>query len=85
MVRKIEGQVGFVVLPRRWVVERTFGWITKCRRLNADYERTTESSEALVKWAMIGIMSRRLARQANPTGNDVTPYNWKPKPVDVAA
>jgi len=73
IVRKIEGQRGFAVLPRRWVVERTFSWITKCRRLMCDYERTIEHSEAMVQWAMVGLMVRRLARAA---GGDVTPYNW---------
>jgi transposase len=61
IVRKKEGQRGFEVLPRRWVVERTFAWITKCRRLDHDYERLIETSEAMVKWAMVGLMTRRLA------------------------
>jgi transposase len=61
IVRKAEGQHGFEVLPRRWVVERTLSWITGCRRLDRDYERLTETSEAMVKWAMIGVMARRLA------------------------
>ncbi len=61
IVRKEEGQRGFEVLARRWVVERTFAWITKCRRLDHDYERLIETSEAMVKWAMVGLMTRRLA------------------------
>ena len=61
IVRKPEGQRGFEVLPRRWVVERTFAWITKCRRLDRDYERLPTTSEAMVKWAMVGLMTRRLA------------------------
>ena len=61
IVRKKEGQRGFEVLPRRWVVERTFAWITKCRRLGHDYERLIATSEAMVKWAMVGLMTRRLA------------------------
>jgi putative transposase len=52
---------GFVLLPRRWVVERTFGWLVKFRRLVRDYEETTQSSEAWVRLAMINIMVRRLA------------------------
>jgi transposase len=75
IVRKPPGQSTFEVLPRRWVVERTFGWIMKCRRLAADYERRTEHAEAMFTWAMIGVMSRRLAR--NTKGHDVTAYNWK--------
>jgi putative transposase len=53
---------GFVVLPKRWVVERTFAWISRCRRHSKDYERTTESSEAMIYITMIGLMSRRIAR-----------------------
>lgn len=54
---------GFVVLPKRWMVERTFAWISRCRRHSKEYERTTESSEAMIYITMTGIMSRRLARQ----------------------
>jgi transposase len=60
IVRKPVGIKTFQVLPRRWVVERTFAWIVKCRRLDHDYERLPETSEAMVKWAMIGLMLRRL-------------------------
>ena len=60
IVRKPLGIRMFQVLPRRWVVERTFAWIVKCRRLNHDYERLPETSEAMIKWAMIGLMVRRL-------------------------
>ncbi|MCM0594498.1 MAG: IS5 family transposase [Gloeotrichia echinulata DEX184] len=51
----------FVLLPKRWVVERTFGWLTWCRRLNKDYELLPETSETFVYIAMIRIMVRRLA------------------------
>lgn len=61
VVRKPADQQGFAVLPRRWVVERTLGWVVRCRRLRCDYERRTDTAEAMVKWAMIGIMTRRLA------------------------
>jgi transposase len=61
IVRKPKGQRTFEVLPRRWVVERTLSWITKCRRLDHDYERLTKTSVAMVKWAMVGLMTRRLA------------------------
>jgi transposase len=60
IVRKPLGIKTFQVLPRRWVVERTFAWIVKCRRLDHDYERLPETSEAMIKWAMIGLMLRRL-------------------------
>ncbi|QDU44307.1 Transposase DDE domain protein [Symmachiella dynata] len=54
------GVKGFVVLPKRWIVERTFAWLGKCRRLSKDYERTVESSEAMVHISMLQLMSRRL-------------------------
>lgn len=52
----------FKVVPRRWVVERTFGWLLRYRRLVRDYERRPEHHEAMVYWATILIMTRRLAR-----------------------
>ena len=53
---------GFTVLPRRWVVERTFSWLSQNRRMSKDYERLAESSEAFVYAAMTRLMARRLAR-----------------------
>ena len=50
----------FQVLPRRWVVERTFGWLGRCRRLSKDYEASPASSEAWVYIAMLHLMLRRL-------------------------
>jgi transposase len=52
----------FEVLPRRWVVERTFAWISKHRRTTRDYEHLPASHEAMILWAMIALMTRRLAR-----------------------
>lgn len=63
IVRKHKGQRGFQVLPRRWVVERTLAWMMKWRRLSRDYERLPTHAEAMAKWAMIGLMIRRLERQ----------------------
>ncbi len=54
---------GFVVLPRRWVVERTFGWLLRHRRLVRDYERRSDHHEAMVLWATISIMTRQLTHQ----------------------
>jgi putative transposase len=56
------GVKGFVVLPKRWIVERTFAWLARYRRTTRDYEKTTISSEAFVHLAMIRLMARRLAR-----------------------
>ena len=54
-------QKGFVVLPRRWVVERTFAWMTQCRRLGKDYEVLVQRSQAMIYIAMTRLMIRRLA------------------------
>jgi transposase len=62
IVRRRKGAKGFKVQPRRWVVERTFGWLTRWRRLNRNYEHTLSSSRAVVQVALIGIMARRLAK-----------------------
>jgi len=62
IVLKLEGQKGFQVLPKRWVVERTFAWLTRNRRLARDYERLAESAEAFIYLAMIRLGLRRLAR-----------------------
>ncbi|GAC1644793.1 MAG: IS5-like element ISMac15 family transposase [Ktedonobacteraceae bacterium] len=60
-VLRCDDQKGFVVLPKRWVVERTFAWITQCRRLGKDYEVLLTSSEAMIYIAMTRLMVRRLA------------------------
>lgn len=62
IVRRRKGSKGFKVQHRRWVVERTFGWLTRWRRLNRNYEHTPQSSRAVVQVALIGIMVRRLAK-----------------------
>lgn len=59
------GVKGFVVLPKRWVVERTFGWLARCRRHSKDYERNTASSKAMIQITMINLMLRRLAAAKN--------------------
>ena len=60
VVSALKGQKGFVVQPKRWIVERTFGWLNRSRRLSKDYEQTIESSTAFVQVAMIHLMVRRL-------------------------
>jgi transposase len=61
IVRRPEGQSGFVVLPRRWVVERTFAWLDRRRRPSKGCREATESSEPMIHIAMISVMARRLA------------------------
>jgi len=60
IVKRAAGEKGFVVVPRRWVVERTFGWFGRYRVLSKDYEQLPESSEALVLIVMIQVMLKRL-------------------------
>jgi putative transposase len=60
VVLRNEEQTGFAVLPRRWVVERTFGWFNLNRRLSKDYEVLTDNSEAMIYIAMTRLMLRRL-------------------------
>jgi transposase len=64
IVKRSDDVKGFQVLPRRWVVERTFGWLVRNRRLARDYERLTDTSEAMIKVAMIRLMATRLAGQS---------------------
>jgi putative transposase len=61
IVKRSDKVKGFYVLPRRWVVERTFGWLGRHRRLSKDYEYLTETSESMIRIAMIKLMARRLA------------------------
>ncbi len=61
IVRKAKGQRGFAVVPWRWIVERTFAWLGRYRRLKSDYERLPETTEAIIHIAMIRLMVRRLA------------------------
>ncbi len=61
IVKRDPDQVGFKVLPRRWVVERTFAWLGRYRRLSKDYERLIECSEGMVYAASIGTMLKRIA------------------------
>lgn len=62
IVKRPEGIKGFLLLPKRWIVERTFAWLGRYRRLSKDYEYLTQSSETMIRVAMIHLMVRRLAR-----------------------
>jgi putative transposase len=62
IVKRPKGTKGFQVLPWRWIVERTFGWLGRYRRLSKDYEYLPHTSETMSRVAMIHLMVRRLAR-----------------------
>lgn len=69
VTRRDPAQKGFKVIPQRWVVERTFGWLMHHHRLARDYETHPHRSEAMIKVAMIDLISRRLTRESTP--------NWR--------
>jgi len=62
VLQRLEGQKGFVVWPKRWMVERSFAWLFQSQRLTKDYEFTIRSSKAWIDLAMISRMVRRLAK-----------------------
>ena len=62
IVKRSDTARGFVVLPKRWIVERTLSWLTRCRRLARNLENLARTSLALIRLAMIKLMARRLAR-----------------------
>ena len=74
VVHKQDGQKGFAPLPRRWAVERTFGWFVLHRRLVRDFETLPERSATMIHWAMIDNMSRRLTGESTQT--------WRCDPVE---
>jgi putative transposase len=61
IVHKLADQIGFEVLPKRWIVERTFSWLNRHRRLSKDYERLPETSQGFIYVAMIRLMVKNLA------------------------
>ena len=67
IVKRSDGGRGFKILPKRWIVERTFGWLGRCRRLAKDFENLTRSHAAFFILAMIRLMMRRIvtAREAS--------------------
>jgi putative transposase len=72
IVTRPPGATGFVLLPKRWVVERTFAWLGRSRRLSKDYERRTDSSECRVRIAAIHLLLKRLA-----PGKPQAPFNYQ--------
>lgn len=67
IVKHSDAVTGFKVLPKRWIVERTFGWLGRCRRLAKDFEHHMRSHAAFVILAMIRLMLRRIARLRRST------------------
>ncbi|PRY14189.1 transposase, partial [Kineococcus rhizosphaerae] len=67
VISRAPGTVGFRVLPRRWVVERFFAWISRARRLARDFERLASAAVAMVEIAYTRMMLRRLTRPAQPS------------------
>ena len=67
IVKRSDAAKGFVVLPKRWIVERTFAWLGRCRRLAKDFENLTRTSLAFLRLAMIRVMLRRVARTSQCT------------------
>jgi len=78
IVRRNEAQRGFTVLPKRWILERTFGWLGRYRRLSKDYEFFTQTGENLIYMAMINLMLHRLAPEPRN-------YNYLPRNQALAA
>ncbi|WP_375792348.1 transposase [Streptomyces rhizosphaericus] len=70
IVKRSDDMDGFVVLPRRWVVERTLGWLMRSRRLVRDFETLRASSEAFIYFSQAMLMSRRLVRPASRRRQD---------------
>ncbi len=70
VVKRNGDTTDFVVLPKRWLVERTFDWLMRSRRLARDYESRTDSAEAIILWSMSMVMSRRPAQRRRRTSPD---------------
>ena len=73
-----KGSQGFVPVPQRWGVERTFAWMGRNRRLSKDYERTIVSSEATVKLANVALLLRRLEPNKNTQNSIIVTFYKKP-------
>lgn len=77
---KVTGVSGFAPVPQRWKLERTFGWLTRSRRLTLDYETLPASAQSQIRWTMIGIMLRRLTGRS-----PVTRYRTSTNAASLAA
>ena len=62
IVKRSDAAKGFIVLPKRWIVERTIGWLNRCRRLAKDWEGLNRNTLAFLRWASIRLMLRKLCR-----------------------
>jgi putative transposase len=80
LVKRPVAAIGWVLLPQRWVVERTFAWLGRYRRHSRDYERLTESSAAMIHISMIHRMARRLEPGPNPTR-----FHYRPQQKRIVA
>jgi putative transposase len=80
VVERPAGSVGFVKLPKRWVVERTFAWIGRYRRNSRDYEWYAESSESMIKACSIQRMLRQLSPDAS---KKVVPYKYRESQANI--
>ena len=78
IVRRSDTAKGFEVLPQRWIVERTFGWLNRYRRLSKDYELFAQTAENMIYLAMINLMLHRLAPEKKN-------YNYLPRNQAIAA
>jgi len=78
VVRKDPARGGFHPLPRRWAIERTYGWLMLHRRLARDYEALPERSRAMIHWAMTDNMSRRLTGESTQTWRDTIVKTGEP-------
>jgi transposase len=90
IIKKLADQQGFIVLPRRWVIERSFGWLVKQRCLTRDHEKNPRHHEAFVYLAFIGVMARRLTTSAVPprhaeTKSKLTLLDWLRKTPNPCA
>jgi transposase len=63
IVKRSDSAKGFIILPKRWIVERTIGWLNRCRRLAKDWECLNRSALAFLRWASIRMMIRKLCQK----------------------